>query len=130
METFDQWYDRQPLVLIDRKTEHRMTWNACEKQNEAARRQPVVHARIRGVAVDDDVDRYDLAILGKEVAKTVLSGGVVHVADVNLLGHAKKPSSGPGARAPSGRIRPPMANAPVSRAMPGADVRRLSGEPF
>ncbi len=33
METFDQWYDRQPLVLIDRKMEHRMTWEACEKQH-------------------------------------------------------------------------------------------------
>ncbi len=29
METFDQWYDRQPLVLLDRKTEHRLTWEAC-----------------------------------------------------------------------------------------------------
>ena len=29
METFDQWYDRQPLVLLDRKTEHRLTWEAA-----------------------------------------------------------------------------------------------------
>lgn len=37
METFDQWYDRQPLVLLDRKTEHRMTWEACEQQHALLR---------------------------------------------------------------------------------------------
>lgn len=37
METFDQWYDRQPMVIIDRKTEHRMTWNSCEQQHAALR---------------------------------------------------------------------------------------------
>ena len=37
METFDQWYDRQPLVLLDRKSEHRLTWDACEQQHHAAR---------------------------------------------------------------------------------------------
>lgn len=36
METFDQWYDRQPRVSLDRKSEHRLTWEACEKQHSDA----------------------------------------------------------------------------------------------
>lgn len=45
METFDQWYDRQPMVFFDRKTEHWLTWEGnelvyriCEEGLAAARR--------------------------------------------------------------------------------------------
>ncbi len=33
--TFDEWYDKQPLVLIDRKTAHRSTWEAAMQQQAA-----------------------------------------------------------------------------------------------
>ena len=33
--TFDEWYDSQPLVLLDRKTEHRLTWEAAIQQQAA-----------------------------------------------------------------------------------------------
>ena len=41
--TFDEWYDKQALVLIDRKTEHRSTWEAAMQQQAAE------IARLKGV---------------------------------------------------------------------------------
>jgi hypothetical protein len=35
MSAFDDWYDSQPLVIIDRKTEHRLTWEAAMQQQAA-----------------------------------------------------------------------------------------------
>lgn len=35
MSAFDDWYDNQPLVIIDRKTEHRLTWEAAMQQQSA-----------------------------------------------------------------------------------------------
>ena len=32
---FNEWYDSQPLVLLDRKTEHRLTWEAAIQQQAA-----------------------------------------------------------------------------------------------
>lgn len=42
METFDQWYDRQPRVSLDRKSEHRLTWEACSS----------IPTPVRGYAID------------------------------------------------------------------------------
>ena len=35
MSVFDDWYDSQPLAIIDRKTEHRLTWEAAVQQQAA-----------------------------------------------------------------------------------------------
>ncbi len=50
--------------------------------------------RLAGVAVDDDVDRRDLAVLGEKVTELILGGAIIHVADINLLGHSEKPLLG------------------------------------
>ena len=33
--TFDEWYDAQPMVLLDRKSEHRLTWEAAQVERDA-----------------------------------------------------------------------------------------------
>ena len=64
--TFDEWYDAQPMVLIDRKTEHRLTWEAAiQQQAEIARRD----ARIAELEADQDKANAVVAI-GNYLGKT------------------------------------------------------------
>lgn len=82
--------------------------------------------RLAGVAVDDDVDRRDLAVLGEQVAKLILGGAVIHVADINLLGHSEKPRLGCHRRT-TARIRPPRADVRRSQRSLSVQLYRFQG---
>ena len=55
MSAFDDWYDSQPLVIIDRKTEHRLTWEAAMQQQAAEIAQRDARIAELEAAIDNEL---------------------------------------------------------------------------